>query len=433
MKKIISLFCVGCIVAAVSGCGDTLSDSSGIKDTVADEATDIANDGGGQSRKEISEDYEMYPFQMDMNEIIEHYHSEGYDNVYLTSHELEAPKEGKIGDPGTMDIVYFEVEHQNTNALYSYKEYRGNIYNFWSDDIGWTMIYEETEGSEADLSGFSDTYWKLRDNEHVSDFFNFISDDALEEKWSNMWNEDYAADTIKMEAYIHFKDMSKLEYSNADVYYDGSIGDLLITRGEDSYLCEFGIDEDGIKFDNTAGEWDINFYLKDLKDNISAATITYYENPDESGADYEARIVPIEKDEYEKAAQGIAESSAEEVVEESEMEDGYELSFEEICGAYVYDNGSTGNCTAEILYNYNDEEASIFISNMGYGGHEIGYYEGCLEHLEGNTYRSANGEFGAELEIEFSGEHMELKVLYSDMDDVYFISDMAGKYRKEQY
>ena len=154
----------------------------------------------------IDKDYKPYPFQMNTDDIIQEYHEAGYDYVWLTSHEVQPPDEGKVGDAGTMDEVYLKAAYIDKDGYFFLTNTIGRLYLYWGDAIGWKSTYEAIAADEMefDFSGLNNTYWKI--SGEIDDLVNF-AECVMEE----VPRDEYGYATIEnIDVYVSFSNFDTL-------------------------------------------------------------------------------------------------------------------------------------------------------------------------------------------------------------------------------
>lgn len=187
------------ITMLLTGCGmqvedDTLEQAISIPNSV------ISEEGGeaetvGQAEENvngvfIADTYETYDMQVPTEQIIDENMKESYTKLTLLSHKVDYSEEADASIAAT-DLINMHAEI--STEYFTISKYFDRWYWYWGEEMGWKPnVNNETEWS-ADISGFSNTYWKLPDGE--------------ESHYTHMFEgmDDYEDDQI--EIYFHFGDV----------------------------------------------------------------------------------------------------------------------------------------------------------------------------------------------------------------------------------
>lgn len=370
-----------------------------------------------QYRDGVSDEYLSYLFQMDTEAIIQEYHEKGYEYVWLTSHVVKAPEDGMIGEPGTVDTVYLEATHLDSDGYFSITVTYGVLYCYWNENIGWKNNFEQTSSDAVfDFSAFNDTYWRVTDENRLL----YLADMLIKD----MPTDDQGEISVnQIDAYITFTNFDTFRYlGDFEFASENVLGKLVVIVDGSVYetdvICDYYSygHNIGLIYDDTYDAWRINLQI-DIYPN---STSIYW------SSDSTSQLQMITQQEFEAALGGTVVN-----IQEGEINNNnHEPNSDEIVnkyGTYSVDNGIDANLEAEVGFYTEDGSDYIKMGALSYGGRYLAEFEGTLTHIDGNTYQAIEYYGNIILEITFDEWGMQVKVLSSDYDVIYMLE---GYYQK---
>lgn len=367
-----------------------------------------------QYRDGVSDEYLSYLFQMDTEAIIQEYHEKGYEYVWLTSHVVKAPEEGMIGDPGTVDVVYFDATHVDGDGYFSITVTYGVVYLYWGKEIGWKNNFEDSSVVDFDFSAFNDSYWRITDKNRLLTLADIMVEDIPT-------NDQGEISAKQIDGYITFTNFDTFKYLRdfefASEYVLGKI--VVIVDGriyEMDIICDYYAYSHKMRLINGYDAWDIGLEI----DTYSKVTGIHW------SSDSTSEIQRITQREFEAALGGAA-------VNIQEIDgNNHELNSDEIVdkyGTYSVDNGIDANLEADVgVYTGEDGGDYIRLDALSYGGRYLVEYEGVLIRIQGNIYEADDG-YGNKLECVFDEGGMNVTVISAEFDVFY---TLEGYYFKTE-
>lgn len=199
MKKK-NLFIMLTITMLLTGCGmqvedDTLEQAISISNSVISEeggeTETVGQVEGNVNGVFIADTYEMYDMQVPTEQIVDENMKESYTKLTLLSHKVDYSEEADASITAT-DLINMYAEI--STEYFTISQHFDRWYWYWGGEMGWVPnVNNETEWS-ADISGFSNTYWKLPDGEG-------------ETYYTHMFGEMYDYEHDQIEIYFHFGDV----------------------------------------------------------------------------------------------------------------------------------------------------------------------------------------------------------------------------------
>ncbi len=163
----------------------------------------------------VSSSYGNVSGMVDTGSVIADYHDKGYTYVWLESHEVKAPDDGKAGDYGTIDEVTLKATYVDEDGLYHFTKEIIALYVYWGDQLLWHNNYELGTIVECDASGFNDTYWKVIDRgDDAEEQYNEVTSLLDNAESKSVPSQDEARTS---ECYLAFYNFDQLQPSN-DIY-----------------------------------------------------------------------------------------------------------------------------------------------------------------------------------------------------------------------
>lgn len=372
----------------------------------------------------IDSAYETYQMQVPTEQVISENNNELYTQLRLLSHVVQYSDEPDAAIEAT-DLIDMYAEIKNN--YFTVSKYFSRGYWYWGEEMGWIPNVEIENEWSADISGFSNTYWKLPEGGESHYNYAYMFD-----------VEDVDCNTKPIEVYFHF----------GDVYVPGeNVG--VIEESWELYAAM------------TNGEIVLKYRDKIIKMPLELQDVTSYSYHDpsvylyedgsiqfmlyapETGAKQSVRYMQkyedgsnkqynpsqgyflqaISEEEYKNAVgqSGSIESvpvDGEAISVESEENEELKVMPDNIYGTYSFDSGVGAVVKGEVSVATDTGESYIYLGALySDSNHYSNEILGTLVHVSDNVYYVKDECYGiAEAEITFTNGGMKVEMLNTDTD-----------------
>lgn len=400
------------IMLLLTGCGgnESAHESSDMEESIENENEEENNNGIF-----IDSAYATYRLQVPTEQIISD-HSD-YDKLTLLSHVVEEKADSTIA---ASDLV--EMCGEIRGKYYTIQRYFSRMYWYWGEELGlgWQPNVTIDHSCIADISGFSNTYWKIP----IGGESNYYA------RMFDIENIDYEKD---YDVYFHFGDITqttktlKIKSTNneLDLYALMTNGEMVLRDGDriikmplelqqDIYYPSVYLGLDGIV------HFKIYAPTTDKKENV--CYIQEYEDGKDGryNSIIGSTLQAVTEEEYKNLLDGdnLIDMVPTDSGENNNVNEISGTMPDNIYGTYSFDSGKGAVVKAEVSVATGTGEDYIYLGALySDSNHYSNEILGTLVHVSDNVYYVKDECYGiAEAEITFTNGGMKVEIINTDTD-----------------